>query len=98
MVPESHSASIMFVWRTNEITSAVVEQARNNRVRALFDLSSYTFEKAAAALLMADVSKDCVDVKVSPSDLEGDSVREFMLETGLDRLWVEIENYGDDKE
>ena len=98
MVPESHSASIMFVWRTNEITSAVVEQARNNRVRALFDLSSYSFEKASAALLMADASKDCADVKVSPSGLEGDSLREFMLETGLDRLWVEIENYGDDKE
>lgn len=98
MVPESHSASIMFVWRTNEITSAVVEQARNNRVRALFDLSSFPLEKAAAALLMADASNECVDVKVSSSDLKSDSVGEFLLETGLDRIWVDADNYGDDKE
>lgn len=98
MFPKSRSASLTFVWRAKEIISAVVEQARNNGVRVLFDLSSDTLENAAELLLMADAAADCADVKLSSSHLADDSVREFMSETGLNKVWVEIDILSDENQ
>ena len=96
MFPKSRSVSLTFVWRAKEIISAVIEQARNNGVRALFDLSSDPLGKAAELLLMADAAADCADVKLSSSHFAGNSVEEFISETGLKRVWVEIDPLSDE--
>ncbi|MDD3471664.1 MAG: beta-ketoacyl synthase N-terminal-like domain-containing protein, partial [Syntrophaceae bacterium] len=93
MIPDSHKAYLTFVWRAKEITSAVIELARNNGVRALFDLDSVPLGKATEALLIADGLSDCVDVKLNHADIENGLARDFIIETGLDRVWVEIQSF-----
>ncbi len=98
MVPESQCVSFSFVWRSSEITSAVIEQARHNGVRALFDLTQTPLEKAAAELLVADATGDCAEVRLSIPSLQDNSAREFMIETGLERLWINVDScLGEDR-
>ncbi len=81
---------IAFVWRSEEITSSVVEMTRRTRTRAVFDLSSIDPETAGAALLQADASRDAVDLKVSPESLLDPLPKDFLEEIDPGAVWTEL--------
>ncbi|MEW6348070.1 MAG: SDR family NAD(P)-dependent oxidoreductase [Thermodesulfobacteriota bacterium] len=78
------------LWRPHEITSSVVEMARRTGTRAIFDLSGTAFESVGTALIQADARDDCVDLKLSANGLLDQSLEEFLGETGVSRIWVEL--------
>ncbi len=81
---------IAFVWPPKEITSSVVETARSSKTQAIFDLSTIQPESAGTALLQSDASRDAVDLKISPTFLMNPGLEEFLGETGINRVWVEL--------
>jgi malonyl CoA-acyl carrier protein transacylase len=85
---------LAFVWRADEITSAVVDAARRTRTRAIFDVSRNSREPeldaVGMALVQADAGPDVVDLKVGPEALKGALLEELHRETGINRIWVEF--------
>ncbi|MFH1113234.1 MAG: SDR family NAD(P)-dependent oxidoreductase [Pseudomonadota bacterium] len=90
MYTHNEKPVIAFVWRSEEITSAVVEMTRRTRTRAVFDLYSIDPETVGAALLQADASKDAVDLKVSPKSLMDPGLEDFLEDMDLDAIWTEL--------
>ena len=84
--------SIAFLWRDNDITSAVVETARQTGTKALIDLSASQsqVDSAAQALLYADADGNSVELKVSPSAILGHTLNHILHETGINRVWIEL--------
>ncbi|MGO9567926.1 MAG: beta-ketoacyl synthase N-terminal-like domain-containing protein, partial [Desulfomonilaceae bacterium] len=90
MTPDHMRPIIAFVWRQKEITSSIVETARSTRTQAIFDLSAIQPESAGMALLQADAAGDAVDLKISATALMDPGLEEFLNETGVRRLWIEL--------
>ena len=90
MTPDHVRPIIAFVWRQKEITSSIVETARSTRTQAIFDLSAIQPESAGMALLQADAAGDAVDLKISAASLMDPGLEEFLKETGIRRLWIEL--------
>ena len=90
MTPDHVRPIIAFVWRQKEITSSIVETARSTRTQAIFDLSAIQPESAGMALLQADASGEAVDLKISAASLMDPGLEEFLKETGIRRLWIEL--------
>ncbi len=90
MSSNQHALTLGFVWTPGEISSSVVETARRTGTRAIFDLSSAGLDSSEMALVQADAGGDAVDVKVSPEALLEEPLEDFLKETGLNRVWVEL--------
>jgi len=90
MATDQNIPTIGFLWQPEEITSSVVESARRTRTRAIFDLSSTGLKSAGMALLQADADGDVADLKISTGALMDASLEEFLEDTGIRRIWVEI--------
>ncbi len=90
MATAASDPQLAFVWCPREISSSVVEMARRTGTRAIFDLSSAGFEALATALIQADAGADCVDLKLAADSILDRSLEEFLEETGINRLWVEL--------
>ncbi len=81
---------IAFAWRSEEITSSVVEMTRRTRTRAIFDLSSIDPETAGTALLQSDASSEVVNLKVSSEFLLDQRLEDFVEEIDIDTIWTEL--------
>ncbi|MDQ7784559.1 MAG: SDR family NAD(P)-dependent oxidoreductase [Desulfomonilaceae bacterium] len=81
---------IAFIWRSEEITSSVIEMTRRTKTRAIFDLSSIDPETAGAALLQADASGNVAHLKVSAESLSNPGLEDFLEETDIDTIWTEV--------
>ncbi len=93
-----HLPLIAFVWRENDIASAVVEMARQTGTKALFDLSASRWENTAQALLYADADADSVELKLSPESILDDTLKNFLKETGIKRIWIELHSAAMDQD
>jgi malonyl CoA-acyl carrier protein transacylase len=81
---------IAFLWRCTDIASSIVTAARRTGTRALFDISGYPWDQAGRALLQADAEKDAVEIKVAASQIFDLGLEEFVTETDISRVWVEL--------
>ncbi len=90
MAGNNDNLTIAFLWRKDDIKSSVVHSGDRTGTRAVFDLSSTDMESAGPALLRADARPDLVDLKISPASLMAPTLEEFLEETGVNRVWVEL--------
>lgn len=90
MTTHTEKPVIAFVWRPQEITSSVVEMARQTKTRVIFDLTSIDPKSAGPALLQADASSDAVDLKIDQSMLVQPDLEDLIEETDISTLWVEL--------
>ena len=89
--------SLAFVWRPNDIKSALIDMFRRTHSRAICDLTAEDLDEAAATLIRADIDGDVVEVKVSISQVVSEGLSSFLTETGVKVLWVELNPYSLDK-
>ena len=87
--------SVAFVWPLRDMKSSVIDMCRRTYSRIICDLTLEDLDKAAAALIRADIDGDVADVKLSSSQLLSDGLRDFLGETGAKGVWVELNPYLD---
>ena len=83
--------SLTFLCKPNDISSSLINTARNIGVRVAFDLGSASPAVYQGKLLVSDASKDTVDLKISPALLSDPGLISIMREIDVARLWVELE-------
>lgn len=83
--------SLTFLFQVNDISSSLVNTARDLGVRIVFDLGSENPSLYQAGLLVADASKDVVDLKISPRFLGHPELVSVLNEIDVRRVWVDLE-------
>ncbi len=83
--------SLTFLCKPNDISSSLINTARNIGVRVAFDLGSASPAVYQGKLLVSDASKDTVDLKISPALLSDPGLISILREIDVARLWVELE-------
>ncbi|MGC8660174.1 MAG: nitronate monooxygenase, partial [Desulfomonilaceae bacterium] len=87
----NNPVSLTFVFRPADISPSLVNIAQNLGIRIIFDLGSQNPSNYQAQLLMADASKDTVDLKISPKWLSNPDLVSTLRETDIRRVWVDLE-------
>ncbi|MGA8830882.1 MAG: acyltransferase domain-containing protein, partial [Desulfomonilaceae bacterium] len=82
--------SLTFLFPTNNVSSSLVNTAKNLGVRVVFDLGSENPSAYQAGLLVADASNSTVDLKVSPNWLSDPNLTATLKEIDVQRVWVEL--------
>ncbi len=83
--------SLTFLFPTNNISSSLINTAKNVGIRVVFDLGSENPSAYQASLLVADASNNTVDLKVSPNWLSAPNLTSILKEIDVQRVWVELE-------
>lgn len=83
--------SLTFLFQPNDISSSLVNTARDLGIRIVFDLGSENPSLYQAGLLVADASKDVVDLKISPRFLGHPELVSVLKEIDVRRVWVDLE-------
>jgi malonyl CoA-acyl carrier protein transacylase len=81
--------TISFVWRPEEMTSAVITMARRTGSRALFDFSTMAMEPLGCALQTAGVTGPVRDIKISLTALMAPSLPQVLQKCEVENIWVE---------
>lgn len=85
-MPQKQSSPILsFVWQPHEITSAVIDVARQTATGAIFDISEGVNGDIAKALQAAGAK----EIKISINDLMDPATEDFLGQTDVGTLWVE---------
>ena len=80
---------IAFVWRPEDIISAVTQMAQRTGSRTIFDFSTMGAEALRSFLRKADPANHVRDIKISAPTLFDPSLGYLLKETGVRDLWVE---------
>ncbi|MCL5124085.1 MAG: SDR family NAD(P)-dependent oxidoreductase [Deltaproteobacteria bacterium] len=83
--------SLTFVFRPDDISPSLINIAQNQGIRIVFDLGSQNPSDYQARLLIADASKDTVDLKISPKWLLNSDLVSTLREVDIRRVWVDLE-------
>jgi malonyl CoA-acyl carrier protein transacylase len=84
-------ASLTFLFPTNNVSSSLVNTAKDLGVRIVFDLGSEDPSVYQARLVVADASNDTVDLKISSNWLSDPNLTAILKEVDVQRVWVELE-------
>ena len=85
------TVSLTFLFPTNNVSSSLVNTAKDLGVRIVFDLGSEDPSVYQARLVVADASNDTVDLKISSNWLSDPNLTAILKEVDVQRVWVELE-------
>ncbi|MCE5333954.1 MAG: SDR family NAD(P)-dependent oxidoreductase, partial [Desulfobacteraceae bacterium] len=86
----SDNPSIAFLFFPEHISIEVVKAARRTKTKAIFDLTCADPFSAGGRLLEADATGGAVELKLSADAISSPSFPDFLAESGLSTVWVEI--------
>jgi malonyl CoA-acyl carrier protein transacylase len=84
-------ASLIFLFQADNISSALIDTAKDLNVRVAFDLGSENPSVHQTSLLVADASQDVVDLKIFPDVLSDPKLGPTLREIDVRRIWLDME-------
>lgn len=90
MSANSDLPTIAFVYRPNDIASAIIQAALNTETSIIYDLTGTDAQSAAKTLIQADASSEFVAVKIDAETFGNNQAIESIKEADVFRFFVEI--------
>jgi acyl transferase domain-containing protein/NAD(P)H-dependent flavin oxidoreductase YrpB (nitropropane dioxygenase family)/NAD(P)-dependent dehydrogenase (short-subunit alcohol dehydrogenase family)/acyl carrier protein len=90
MSKNAKSPMLAFLWRFKDISPSISEMTSSAGATAIFDLTEVDLEKAASIFFKNCSNTEAVQIKISAETLLSEYLYEFLQETGVGGVWVEL--------